>query len=430
MKRKYIILSLISILFLLALTAASATDNNTEMQSVDDDSSLNIEVNDKLESSSSYYSTDDASESADDYYYDDDYFYDDEDDYWHANIEAKNINMEYSQFNDFYVKIKDVDGEYLDYLDDVRVEYDNDPEFDIYNYEIRNNKYYIYCDLEVGNHTAKITLEDDLFYADPVTINITITKGDVKLIPYEWTTTTNEYATLKVRIKETQTNEPIIADGTVTFKVNGKSYTVDVDENGYAIKKIKLPEAKTYTYTASFSSKNYKSKNTTSKLYIKKAKKNYTFKVGKYKGTITYKQYLKLLNAKNSKKSAYITVKTKYKVKIKTGTEATAKKVKKITCKSKNKNKLIKKYKANGWKVTAKKLSKKGVTYYKLTCKKTVDIIKWSKKYKNANVYMFVSYNNVQDWHANKYWVDFDTLYNYPGSYVKGFKGVGKQLYL
>ena len=122
MKRKYILLSLISILFLLALTAVSATDNSTEMQSVDD-SSLNIEINDKLESGSGFSSSDscDSSSSSEsssssssnseisydltDDYYDDDYddYYDD--DYDNDNVdetpeydgefEVENINMKY-----------------------------------------------------------------------------------------------------------------------------------------------------------------------------------------------------------------------------------------------------------------------------------------------------------------------------------------------
>ena len=116
-------------------------------------------------------------------------------------------------------------------------------------------------------------------------------------------------ATVKDRFDDT------VDEGKVIFKVNGKSYSAKV-KDGVAVKKIKLSKAKTYNYKAIFSAKNYVTKTASSKIYIKKAKKYYTLKIRNpkikktFKVKLPYKQYVKILNAKNKNKFGYASVNT------------------------------------------------------------------------------------------------------------------------
>lgn len=175
---------------------------------------------------------------------------------------------------------------------------------------------------EVGTHKVSFKLDDGKYKAKTVTMNLKITKSPTKLTLYKHITTTKEYATLKAKITSGKNR---IYDGTVTFKVNGKSYKVKISQNsGFAIKKIKLTKAKTYTYSATFKSKNFKNRYSTSKVYVKPAKKYYTFSAtmfddyqttGKTTYNLPYKYYLKLLNARNKGENCYLQFKGNIKVK-------------------------------------------------------------------------------------------------------------------
>jgi len=133
-----------------------------------------------------------------------------------------------------------------------------------------------------------------------------------KLTLKKYVTTDNRYAIMKATVKDKY--DDTIDGGIVKFKVNGKTYTVKV-KDGVAVKKIKL-KAKTYTYRATFTSKYCKTKTSTSKLYIKKTKKYYTLKITNpkikktFKVKLPYKQYVKILNAKNRNKFGYADVNT------------------------------------------------------------------------------------------------------------------------
>ena len=100
-----------------------------------------------------------------------------------------------------------------------------------------------------------------------------------------------KYATLKATIKKGKSKP--IDEGSVKFKINGKTYKVKV-KNGVAVKKIKLSKKNTYTYKARFVSKYYKSKVSNSKIVVN----NVMFKKGKYVFGLTAKQYKKLKYAK------------------------------------------------------------------------------------------------------------------------------------
>ena len=169
-------------------------------------------------------------------------------------------------------------------------------------YLVNFNHGYGYVDAGVGNYNATITVSDvfkDSYKIKPVTINVKITKAPVMLTAHKWISTTKNYATLKATVKD-EFGSPVM-QGTVKFSINGKTYSVKV-KNGVAVKKVKLTKAKTYTYKATFSSKNYKTKTKSSNVYVKKAKSYYTFKAGKYRCKMSYGKYVKLITAKNNKK--------------------------------------------------------------------------------------------------------------------------------
>ena len=358
MKRKYILLSLISILFLLALTAVSATDNSTEMQSVDD-SSLNIEINDKLESGGGFSSSDscDSSSSSessssssssnseisydltDDYYDDYDDYYDgdydndnvDETPEYDGEFEVENINMKYDCWGkEITVWLKDNEGNPLILGDDMvtlhwsdgtKIKlYDNDMvnlesiAEDLYYGYVNEDVYYdwlyddsydwegysIYTYKPVGTYTVTAVCNDDYYNIKPATFTVKITKGTVKVTPKVYHIAKGGYATLKCKVMDSYGQE--VDEGTVTFKINGHSYTVKV-RDGWATKKVKLNKAKTYKYTATFTGKNYYSKSASSKVYVyKTSKKARTFKLGKYKIVVPLAKYKKLINAKNTNK--------------------------------------------------------------------------------------------------------------------------------
>lgn len=349
MKKKYIFLSLISIIFLLTLTAVCATDNNTEIQSVNDDFGLNVEINDKLEafssssdysnygdiesnSESSYVISDDNYAYEDDDYYDDDYYGEDDDETqeYDGEFQVEDITMKYDGYGEVTVYLVDNDGNPLILGDDavslhwsdgtITPLYDNDLVnleilADEINYGIVDNSVYDYwlnidedyywegySDFTwkpVGTYTVTAVC-DDYYNIKPATFTFKITKGSVKLTPKVYHSASGDYATLKCTVKDSYGE--YVYEGTVTFKINGHSYKVKV-KNGVATKKVKLSKAKTYKYTATFNGNNYYSKSASSKVYVYKiTKKARTFKIGKYKVVVPLAKYKKLINAKNTNK--------------------------------------------------------------------------------------------------------------------------------
>lgn len=97
---------------------------------------------------------------------------------------------------------------------------------------------------------------------------------------------------LKAIVKKS--NGKSIDEGYVKFKINGKTFKVNVN-NGVAKKKITLSKAKTYYYTAKYVSKYYKSEPSTSKVVVN----NVIVKKGKYVFALTASQYKKIKYIKN-----------------------------------------------------------------------------------------------------------------------------------
>lgn len=237
---------------------------------------------------------------------------------YNARIIAKDISEEYDPYagNNMIFSIEDLNG---NPIEDAKptVTYDNkkvdailDGEHD---FSKKSGTYFLDRDPDVGNHKVKIQLNTSKYRAEPVSFNVKISKIATKLTLKKYVTTTNEYVILKAIVKDKYGDE--ICEGKVKFKVGGKTYSVKV-KDGVATKKIRLNKAKTYTYTAKFTGPFYKTKTASSKLYIKKTKKYYTLKITNpkiqrtFKVQLPYKQYVKVLNAKNKGKYGYACIDT------------------------------------------------------------------------------------------------------------------------
>ena len=212
-------------------------------------------------------------------------------------------NAKYSPYNEFNVLLFDDNGKEITGKD-VKIVWNNGKEEKLYKWDDYSG-YNTFIDKNVGSYKATVILKDAKFNAEPVTVNIKITKAAVKLTAKKWISTTKQHAVLKVNVKDY--NGDLVDEGTVKFTVNGKSYKVKV-HSGVATKKVRLNKAKIYKYTALFTGKNYNSKKTSSKVYVKKAKKYYTLKIRNpsikrtFKVNMPYKKYVNILNAKNNNK--------------------------------------------------------------------------------------------------------------------------------
>lgn len=161
--------------------------------------------------------------------------------------------------------------------------------------------------LSTGTYDCIASFSEDNCYSNNTKFKVVVNKAGVTLKTYKLISTTKLYFNLKALAKDISGNK--IKEGVIKFTINGKTYSANV-KNGIATKKIKLKKAKSYKYKATFSSKNYQTKTSSSKVIVKKAKKYYKFKYGKLKGKLSYKQYAKILKAYNNGKYKEITVKT------------------------------------------------------------------------------------------------------------------------
>lgn len=161
--------------------------------------------------------------------------------------------------------------------------------------------------LSTGTYDCIASFSEDNCYSNNTKFKVVVSPASVKLKAYKLISTTKLYFNLKALVKDTSGNK--IKEGVIKFTINGKTYSANV-KNGIATKKIKLKKAKSYKYKATFSSKNYQTKTSSSKVIVKKAKKWYKYKYGKLVGKISYKQYTKLLNSYNAGKYKQLSVKT------------------------------------------------------------------------------------------------------------------------
>lgn len=266
---KKVLIICLTIVALLSISAVSASENTTDYASVgeDDGDVLSVEQPQTLKSSSP--------------------------------TKVKIVSQDYSSYYDsnkkLHVQVKDSKGnpvkdalvEIFDFNDDA-------------GYTNSNGKVSFSVKQSVGNYKAKIIVDDGIYKATPIKINVKITKAPVKISVKKITSYTGQYAKLKVTVKDRFGDK--INSGNVKFQVNGKTYKVKV-KNGVATKKIKFKTAKTYTYKATFSSKNYNTKAASSNVVVKKVyyikKAGYTFKLSEA-------QYKKIQYVKNHKYSSHL----------------------------------------------------------------------------------------------------------------------------
>lgn len=268
------------IIALLSFSAVSANENATEQVSVDEAGSddLSVDQSQTLKSA--------------------------------GPTKVKIISQDYSSYYDsnkkLHVQVKDMNGNPVkDAL--AEVEFSNG--YSDYEYTKSNGKYAFDVKLGVGNYKAKLFVNDGDYKSTPIKINVKITKAQSKITVKKITSYAGQYTKLKATVKDRFGDN--INSGNVKFQINGKTYKVKV-KNGVAIKKIKFKTAKTYTYKATFSSKNYKTKVASSKVVVKKEyyikKCGYTFKLSEA-------QYKRIQYVKNHKYSSHLSKYADFKVK-------------------------------------------------------------------------------------------------------------------
>ena len=118
----------------------------------------------------------------------------------------------------------------------------------------------------LGTYSVTISSATPHVTAAAVKKTVNIKKAPVKVKAYK----VSEYKGFKITLKAKVTSlGKKVNEGTVKFKINGKTYNAKV-KNGIATKKLKLKKAKKYTYTAKFKSSNYQTSKAKSKATIKK----------------------------------------------------------------------------------------------------------------------------------------------------------------
>lgn len=235
-----------------------------------------------------------------------------------------------------------------------------------------DGQYYFAHDLGVGNYILFFSLNDGIYKAKSVPFNLKIIKSkfDGKITCQSYWGTAGDTLTMKATVKDSSNNREV---GTVTFKVNGKSYTVKT-KSGVATKTIKIKKAGVFTYSATFKSENYKYAGVgKGKLYVYSiSKKARTFKIKKNSYVLPVSKYKKLVNAKNTNKLVEFTLKT---------------------------GKVIKQ-----------------------TYRKYYAFQKYNLKHVKANILFYIGYggkSGAQGVMPNEYLIRFTTKYQYPDSFCK-----------
>lgn len=339
--------------------------------------------------------------------------------------DSKIIEEDYYNYDEYNAKIiaKDVTLEYSseDYEITIYIEDNNhnpiemaEPYLDDYlNSEYDEKGYYHFFPmyLDVGTHNIEFTLDDGLYKAQPVSINLTIVPstfyGDIKCKSYYGT----DKSTLTMKATVYDPDADCYENGYVTFKVNGKSYNVKT-KNGVATKSIKIKKAGTYTYTAKFTNNNYKSSATgKAKLFVySTSKKARTFNIKGYKFTMSVNQYSNLVKLKNTGKTKIYKIKTNKKIKQtyeKVSYSYKWKYVKTVSLVYAHE----KCYYNSNYKYNTIKTHWISDGEYYQTCKlyKKVEVEKVSYKKVNSRVYAWVGYALDGQAGHDKYWIEIMT---------------------
>lgn len=122
------------------------------------------------------------------------------------------------------------------------------------NYNTDSNGYVSFTPpVGVGTWTVTFSSGYSFVSAKAVTKKATINKAPLKVEVYKTTGYNGYKTTIKAKVTSNGKN---VNEGTVTFKVNGKTYTAPV-KNGVATINVKLSKVKKYKYSAAFSGGNY-----------------------------------------------------------------------------------------------------------------------------------------------------------------------------
>lgn len=312
---KMIALATLLLALCLTIGVAAAAENTTIDVGINVDNNL-MDYDDDYGDYDDYYDDD----YEDDY---DDEDYDDGEEYNAVIVDTTEFTSDSDDehilnYEDQYItfKVMDDDGYDADAYSCMEDEYGND--YKVY-WDNDKEHYWVEDKLPVGKHEITIFVDDYYYTAEPLTYTVYVEKsyfyGEVICKSYYGTDKTS--LTMKATVKDSYGYRE---NGKVTFKVNGKSYTVKT-KNGVATKTIKIKKAGTYTYTATFKSGNYMDTGTgKAKLHVYSTSKNArTFNVKGYKIVVPVSKYNKLLNAKNTNKLMIFEFKTNKYVKQKVG---------------------------------------------------------------------------------------------------------------
>ena len=222
---------------------------------------------------------------------------------FNAIISAENYNAYYNSGVQYSIKVTESETGYGLSGVSIKIVFSNSRNT-YTRYYTSGSDGYIKFDpkIPVGTYTVTISSNNAHVIADSIVKSATVKKSSVSMSLAKASAYQGYKVTLKATVKSQGKN---VNEGTVKFKINGKTYSVAV-KNGVATKSIKLKKAKTYKYTATFAGDNFNTKKVDGKA---KVNKRYATKIV----VKNKKGYF------NSKKTITVKVKTKSGKKVKDG---------------------------------------------------------------------------------------------------------------
>lgn len=164
-----------------------------------------------------------------------------------AVITANNFNGVYNT-GTMTARVTDTKGNPLTMMN-VNVEFANGKTKITKTYSTDGNGYISFTPpVNAGTWTVTFSSGLDFVTATSVVRTAIITKAPVSIKAYKVTEYKGFKTTLKAKVTSNGKN---VNEGTVTFKINGKTYKAAV-KNGIATVKVKLSKTKTYKYTATY----------------------------------------------------------------------------------------------------------------------------------------------------------------------------------
>ena len=304
MRYKKIMMLAMLLVSLIAISAASASENVTDNTISADDSANAIDLTDnviKQEEGSETFQARIIPQG-----------YDHEDDI----PQQINYTTESDDHYGYYIEIVDENNHNIPDLKVRLVDANTDKEKKTFSY-LEDEELY-WCDISAlgaGNHNCKIIADE--YDIKPLNLNLEIVKSDVELVLKDTYVVKGDYATIKVKVTDME-GKAIRDNGKVKFTVNGKSYYRSIDKNGAAALKVKMDKQGTNTYSATFTGgKNHNpSSANKGKIHVlSNSKTARTISIKGYKVVIPMDKYKKLVNAKNTGKTLSYKLDTKKTIK-------------------------------------------------------------------------------------------------------------------